>query len=464
MTRIVYLGSEVPSNRLILEECGVRDFGFSFYRAWKRGLPKTKTYLLGDHFQEGARIYVYNGAPADEVSDEYLREYDSFLKSNETYIRYIYGDDVADAEDLSRKIIVWDATTGKQGLEKLVDLGIQNIGIKGEDIETNPFLAASTQNLAYEDGASFHAIATAKPDNLRQVKVETASSLAWLSPMLRGETIVWDGAKLMRYPKRMQEQARPRYTHIYERAGLDFDKIMNNDAKEVSKLAVWSYQQYEARNMTDIYDNSEDIVGTELVEATPVDIDKSGGQMRKLNPRSEAEMMPLPVVGYDIETVVEEENGHTVIKDLPVLRTTSVSLRQCNSCIVASTCPAFTKDSACAFKLPVEVKTKDQMKALINAVIEIQGQRVLFAKFIEDLNGGYPDPNVSKEVDRLFKIIKTTKELDDSASFIRMTVESKASSGVLSALFGDRANVLKELPQQLDEEQTTKVIKDQLEG
>ena len=81
--------------------------------------------------------------------------------------------------------------------------------------------------------------------------------------------------------------------------------------------------------------------------------------------------------------------------------------------------------------------------------------------FTEEMNGGYADPNVSQEIDRLFKLIKTTKELDDSREFIRMTVERQGSAGVLSSIFGDRANVLKELPNEgLNEVQTTEVIRE----
>ena len=61
-------------------------------------------------------------------------------------------------------------------------------------------------------------------------------------------------------------------------------------------------------------------------------------------------------------------------------------------------------------------------------------------------------------------MIKTTKELDDSREFIRMTVERQGSAGVLSSIFGDRANVLKELPNDgLNEEQTTQIIREIIE-
>jgi hypothetical protein len=65
----------------------------------------------------------------------------------------------------------------------------------------------------------------------------------------------------------------------------------------------------------------------------------------------------------------------------------------------------------------------------------------------------------------LFKLIKTTKELDDSREFIRMTVERQGSAGVLSYIFGERDTKLNELPNEgLNEDQTTKIIKDLTEG
>jgi hypothetical protein len=97
-------------------------------------------------------------------------------------------------------------------------------------------------------------------------------------------------------------------------------------------------------------------------------------------------------------------------------------------------------------------------------MIEMQGQRVAFMRFSEEMSGGYADPNLSQELDRLFKLIKTTKELDDSREFIRMTVERQGSSGVLSQIFGEKAKNLNELPNGgLTEDQTTQIIKGSIE-
>ena len=196
-------------------------------------------------------------------------------------------------------------------------------------------------------------------------------------------------------------------------------------------------------------------------ETTPSHIDNKGTQVRKLEPRKPEEMGNLPVFGYDLESIVEDDG---TIKDVTTLSSQDTSLRACDTCFVASNCPAFKPQSVCAFKLPVSIKTKDQLKSLINAVIEMQGQRVAFMRFAEEMNGGYADPNVSQEIDRLFKLIKTTKELDDSREFIRMTVERQGSAGVLSSIFGDKAQVLRELPDGgLTETETTQIIKQSLE-
>ena len=337
-----------------------------------------------------------------------------------------------------------------------------DIGIPGSSFD-DPQTAVVVRNLTRQ-GTRFHILGSAKPDLLRNVPAETTSTLSWLSPMMNGETIVWDGVKLMRYPKRMKDQARTRYRNVYTKAGLDVDKILEDDPKQVCRLALWSYQQYEARNNgvnnndDFLSDNSEGNEVATNAETTPSHIDKKPLETRKLEARLPHEMGNLPIFGYDVKAVVNDDG---VIEDVTSVRSQSTSLRACDTCFVASNCPAFKPQTMCAFNLPVEVKTKDQLKALLNAIIEMQGQRVAFMRFAEEMSGGYADPNVSQEIDRLFKLIKTTKELDDSREFIRMTVERQGSAGVLSSIFGDKANVLKELPNDgLNEEQTTKIIRD----
>jgi hypothetical protein len=300
--------------------------------------------------------------------------------------------------------------------------------------------------------------------------------------MRRGETIIWDGTKLVRYPKRMKDQARPRYKPIVEKAGLDYLEFVQDGTLEATRVAVWSYKRLEESmdkkspnfhiinggKEEKVSDNSDELL-TGLMGFEPSSSDNSGVEVRKNSAneviqRDPLEVQNLPVFGYKMKTIVEtDEDGKDVLKDVPIINNQHSSLRQCNTCFVASNCPAFKPDNSCAFNLPVEVKTKDQLKALLNAIIEMQGQRVAFMRFAEEMNGGYADPNVSQEIDRLFKLVGNLKELEENREFVRITAERQSSGGVLSAIFGDRAQALRELPDALKEDTVTKIIQQSIE-
>lgn len=494
---LIYLGADVPSNRVILESMGMKHVGVSFWRLKQRGLPKNKEYLLSNYFPEYMSIHIHPGIPETATLspielEEFVADYEHFLAMNMERISSFIEVDYPNSGELAeiQKATAWQEEPEKfwavvrqdDTYTDLLDLAQQykNIAIPYDVIESDLALASKVRALKNQYGTHFHALACAKPDNLRQVQVESASSMSWLSPMMRGETIVWDGNKLVRYPKKMKDQARPRYKAVYEKAGLDFDKIVQDDPVEVAKLALWSYNQFEERfNMVnnpyltpdddwddeELSDNSPETYDGKSAENTPSVSDKRGGSMRKLERREASEMMTLPVFGVEVKQVIEkDDDGYDIIKDVPVVTSAGSSLRMCDTCFVAANCPAFKPQTTCSFNLPIEVKTKEQLRSLLNALVEMQGQRIAFARFSEELNGGYPDPNTGQEMDRLMKMVKSIKDLEDTASFVRMTVEAKGGGGVLSQIFGEKARSLTELPNGgMDEEQTTRLIQQSIE-
>jgi hypothetical protein len=273
-------------------------------------------------------------------------------------------------------------------------------------------------------------------------------------------------------PKKMKAQARPRYKAVLERAGLDFKKFIDDDTLEATKVAVWSYLQLET-TMTDknnpfLSDNSHDTLYTGLMDLGGTPSDNKGSEVRKVErtevtQRDPNEVTSMPVLGYQVKQVVDNENGVDVLKDSVLVNSNTTSLRQCDTCFVASNCPAFKPANTCAYNLPIEVKTPDQLRALNTAMLEMQAQRVMFMRFAEELNGGYADPNVSQEIDRYQKMLKNIKELDENKEFIQITAQRNAGQGVLSAIFGDRVQALQEQQAAISEEQTTYIIKDKLE-
>ena len=480
---IVFMGGEVPSHRTLLTGVGAKHISINYHRLVKRGLPKTKDYILAERFPEDVKIYMDGGGHnvndlnmTERELEDYAADYQDFLAINAdritvateldakalgqnwiNYQRKTFGEEFG----LDKYAVVWHQETGHTGLYSLASQ-FPNVALLGESLEDDTSLSARSRALLSQfSDLEFHGIACAKPDNLRQVPLATASTLSWLSPMMRGETIVWDGTRLVRYQKKQKDQARPRYKAIIERAGLDFDKIMNDDSNEVTRLAIWSYLQLEKSLNSKLSDNSGERDDPGLAETRGLDPDNRGVEVRKHSaPKAPEDTITLPVFGVKTKTILEkDENGRDVISDVPVLNSTQTSFRQCNSCFVAANCPAFEPNSSCKFSLPVEVKTKDQLKGLLNAVIEMQGARVAFARFAEELNGGYPDPNTGQEIDRLFKLVGQMKELEENKEFIRITAERQTSGGVLAALFGDKANTLRELPNGgLTESQSSKII------
>ena len=498
---LIFSGTEVGSNRTLLAGQGITHMGLNYWGLRKRGLPKTKIWLISEHFDSNTKVYIESGASqADKagLSKQELidlaADYQEFLVNNadraEAFLEFdsqILGKPWIEQQrpffsNDPKLWVIWHQEYGIQNLKELSEQ-FQTVAIPNEEIESVTNLAGITRAYERQYGTKYHAIGCSKPDNLRQIPFATASTLSWLSPMRRGETIVWDGTKLVRYPKKMKDQARPRYKAIVEGAGLDYSEFINDSTLEATRVAVWSYLQLEKSmdkkrpdlhiieggKKEEVSDNNDTPLMSGLMELGEYLSDNSGVEGRKVErsgvvPRAPEEMQNLPVFGFNVKTVVEtDENGRDVLKDVPVIQTQSGSIRQCNTCFVAANCPAFKPDNSCAFNLPVEVKTKEQLKALLTAIIEMQGQRVAFMRFAEEMNGGYADPNVSQEIDRLFKLVNQVKEMESNKEFIQITAQRQSAGAVLSAIFGDRAQALRELPETLKEDTVTKIISESIE-
>jgi hypothetical protein len=499
--KIIFSGVEVGSNRTLLEGQQVTYMGLNYWGLRKRGLPKTKNWLISEHFDADAKVVIESGAPQAEKAGlskkellDLAADYQEFLVNNAdrayAFLEFdsiILGYDWVEQQrsffsNDPKLWVVWHQEYGQPILREMSE-DHQNVAIPNDEIEAVTNLAAVTRSYSRQFGTQYHALGCAKPDNLRSIPFATASTLSWLSPMRRGETIIWDGTRLNRYPKKMKDQARPRYKATVEKAGLNYLDFVQDSTLESTRVAVWSYLQLESsmdKKTPDLHiidggktpkvsDNSDTPLMSGLMEMVGGASDNSDLEVRKQE-RSEVvqrdpnEVQNLPVFGYKMKTIVEtDEDGKDVLKDVPVVNSQQTSLRQCDSCFVAANCPAFKPQNTCAFNLPVEVKTKDQLKALLTAIIEMQGQRVAFMRFAEEMNGGYADPNVSQEIDRLFKLIGNLNEMDSNKEFIQITASRQSSGGVLSAIFGDRAQALKELPETLKEETVTKIISQSIE-
>jgi hypothetical protein len=110
-------------------------------------------------------------------------------------------------------------------------------------------------------------------------------------------------------------------------------------------------------------------------------------------------------------------------------------LRTCNSCYLSANCPAFEPDQNCKLSSTPKVDTPEDIQNLINKVIQIQGERVLFASISEKMQNAGLNPEVSSEMETLTKLMKDAREIASPVGGDEVFIKAKGS-GVISRLFG----------------------------
>lgn len=172
-------------------------------------------------------------------------------------------------------------------------------------------------------------------------------------------------------------------------------------------------------------------------EVVPLPLE-SGQPPPTLTLRTESERSNLPVMGVQrqSEVFIDPETGERATREVDHIRTRSQSMRVCKTCFLAAKCPAYEEASNCAYDIPVEIKGKDQFKSAVDSLIEMQYQRVLFMRFAEDMEGGYADPNLSNEMDRLSKMLKTKAEMEQEGFSLKIEAKERGQMGMISRLFG----------------------------
>lgn len=470
------MGVEQPTNLRLTDD--YPRVGMS-YSALRKRLPKKKAWTVAERWP-GKDVYVALGGAAVQKMDdasfaEYVAEASDFLAEHGEHFALITGIDDKRAQHVhfenSGYAPVWWPEVGVTGLEDLAER-FSTVALRADDIRTSPMLAARLAPLRARYGVDWHVLDGARPDDLMTGRFQSAATVAWLSPMKYGETIVWDGTRMQRYPERMKGTARPRHRSLFTRAGFDAGKILEGDHEEITRFTVWSFAQLETYldrkkgpkppsnpfrvvgpdDVPDEVINTEDDVSVEQEDGTePSTVDNSPAVVRNENrtptPRDEPRKI-LPVFGFDVKQQVEiGEDGEKIVVDRLLAKKGTAPLRQCDTCVVAASCPAFKPAAECAYALPIEIRSKEQLSSAMAALLEKQLDRVAFMMMQEELNGGYADPNTGSEVDRLMSMIKTMKEIEDNREYLKFQVEAKGQAGVLSRLFGEKAQQLQRFEQ-----------------
>lgn len=126
----------------------------------------------------------------------------------------------------------------------------------------------------------------------------------------------------------------------------------------------------------------------------------------------------------------------------------------CDQCYLIDKCPHYKPKATCYFQNSVKINGPQDLLELTKMLLEIQGERIMFGRFIEQAEGGYIDANLSKEMRLMMDLMKDFKELvsqpQDEISIKIKGNPAKAAGdaqaqqggggGILSAIFGNNGN------------------------
>lgn len=478
--KLYYAGAEVGSHRTLLKDEGIENVSLSFM-GLKRRVRHPLNWHINEKFDGTQNIFLDSGAytvnkvflnpekykPEDRYTDDQLydiaSEYMAFIAGNIDDVEIVSEFDALQLgqewiegmredfyDDLGEKFMpIWHAETGIENLERLCSI-YNYVGIHQSYIGDRN-LTPTLNNLVARYGVKLHGIAATKPEVMREIKWYSVASTSWFSPSQYGDTIIWSKSrKLERFPKDYKEEGRKKNRSWIEANGFDYDLIADDDPTEVLRLSLWSWErQVEEINRKQAFASPNTVTnpteggysGNEESNSPEVDNPASNSRNSELLPtkRKDRENVVMPVVGFIEEsTKVEGKDGEEEVTQ-QTIHTRSESMRMCDTCVLRDKCPMFEPNANCAYNIPIRVETLPQMQALQNALIEMQTQRVMFMKMSEDLEGGYADPNLSSEMDRLQKMIRAKHEAEKEGFSFTVTMEGKGEAGRLSRLFGKDA-------------------------
>lgn len=464
MLKLYFGGAENPGWRKLLAKEGVEHVSLSYVGLKKRNYKRA--WHIAEEFPADQKVFLDSGAytlnkDGNRYDTEYLvqlvRDYVDFVQANVDAVEMVSEMDIltlgrpsleAMRERLTAvlpagKILpVWHAEYGLEDLQRTAErygrVAVAQTDLNGRDL-------APLLNRLAGQGVRLHGIAMTRPAVMAEVRWDSVASTSWLSPGQYGDTIVWTGKELKRYPRKYKDEARKRHRTLFNSAGLDAEKIADDDRIEVTRLSIWSWQQLAA-SLTRHSANGEIVnmwpksAEDENTETEGSSVDTPGEEKRNSPGRRERARTPLPVLGADIRTdKYIDEQGKEQERQVPLLKARSESLRACDSCFLANKCPGFEEGSNCLYDIPIEIRTKDQLRSLQDAMIEMQTQRVMFMRMSEDVEGGYADPNLSGEMDRLSKMIAARQEADSGFSLKIEAKQTGEAGGIMSRIFGPAA-------------------------
>lgn len=452
--QVVLSGAERGASRRLLLANKVERVGVNLSQLH---IPKRNPLNLSDRF-EGVEIWLYTSD-----GDEDLERYTSFIFDHHDDIHTVIGRPDYDGKWLGSKYVpLWN---DGEDLERLAHLMETNHRVAVSDKALDKIALARIKQLADRWGTSVICI-TSKVDFISAYEWDSIIVANWTSVMKYGETQIWDGRNLRRFSKEQKHSARTNHRADIERllggSEYDFEAVSEDNADALATLAIRSWLELEmAKSGAYSVDAGKGDEGSEWSEDPSEGDDSNYPPVTEVTPSAATDHRPLTNTpperrNEDEKRLLpflesEEKSPHGAADADPLAlpsgepRQVSVhvarsgqTLRQCDSCYLAARCPEYRGGAECAYHFPVKLESMDQLKSMVNLILEMQVERTMFAAFAEQLEGQGTDITVSKEFDRVFKMVEAIRNLNDDRDIFSLKVEARSGAGVIDRIFGSK--------------------------
>ncbi len=438
-------GAEVPGWRRLLAEERFPSVSLSFVGLSRR-IKHLDAWKLADKFpaDPGFRqdLFVDSGAyslnreDADYSDEQALELFDAYLvfvTANLDRIDVVSEFDAlqlgAAERNRMRSVLsqvagdkfmpIWHPEDSTQ-LELLAD-AFQRVGVKQPEKEAMDDLTPVLRRIAGK--TKLHGVAMTRMGVMREIPWDSVGSTSWLSPGRNGDTIIWTGHDLHRYPMKYKNQARQRHRTTIADAGFDPVAVARDateqgtpeDRKEVLRLSLWSWGKFV-----------EDINRHDDTADAPR---PSRGAPRMNTPAVKRKTMLLPIL--DVFPVIGEDGAEE-----PQVDISGSNLMQCNTCFARDKCPQFQPDADCAYEIPMVIKTTTQARALRKALLAMQAQRVFRMNMFEQLEGGMVLADLTREMTLLNKMLEADANADREGFTLEIKATGDGQLGFMNRMFG----------------------------
>lgn len=423
---LYFAGAEQPIYLRQLDDLGAKHIAISFYE-WQR---RHSSDDLRKHVPIDMKVCITAGVSRKEIDFiPFGKSYVEFCERNADEDTLIYDMD-APACPLNVRQSVRDQLSPLPNLVVFPakEEDTRRLAKEHENIGINSRMIKGTQpNELRRIQATLYGSNITDPKTLRVGRFAATTSMAWLSGRRYGELWVFARGKLHHYSAEALVKAVRAHTRDITALGGDPQACAANDLAALTSVAIQSMlsmaeslsgrprdrQQAEVSGASPKWAEGQN---TQLDVTTPDTSLQESGAMQSID----REKVTLPVISSNAEV----EGGK--------VEAVSESFRQCDTCYLSTVCPKYEEHHACAFDIPVHIRTPKDIEQAGTAILDFQFQRISFGHFAEQADGGAMTPRLGQEMDRFFTILNKIKDLNGGVPM------GNQGGGALDRAFGEQ--------------------------